>query len=549
MAPSRFASLRGRPNLGAKSGLQPQPSIPASSTNDSGSALQQLGGLIAFRYEQTIQAEPPIPILPVPPPCNPLRNNRPPPPAVAAAIDTNSDIPPVPSRATSTSKPTSTSASTPTNTRATGHVVVLPPLAPLANHPALRHQHRGQNHGESSSQHSPSSSTTYDDWKRDSALGTISSASTTLPDDEYTSAKLDSEVHPPSSAYSTNTDGPIPPPRAAPPAPPRPATAADNYSTHHHDHDHDTVPPRISSQSHWSLTESDVSVTDSSREKKSTRQLIRGFSLRLSPPAKRLAAKRQSTSTSEAMRPATAAMASGPRSAPPQSHARHSRRILLQGSPALANSISSPNLPDPVSHPSQEIGHNDSQSPISWDPESELLSPSPEQPRHDSFESQSESGSGFAPTINTNIPQGGLLDDDFLNNIQFSKRGSVYLGGKRVISAMNPRIAPCPMERFADPRAAPAAPISPTGHAMDGRHAKKASVPDIRLMPGDTERESQKVRSLYESTDSIHWQDGAPAHQCGELLESPKEVPSDEADNTAYGFPSVFQTTQVPLLC
>lgn len=59
-------------------------------------------------------------------------------------------------------------------------------------------------------------------------------------------------------------------------------------------------------------------------------------------------------------------------------------------------------------------------------------------------------------------------------------------------------------------------------------------------MPVDTERESQKVRSLYESGDLVDWQDGAPGRQSGEPLAPPGEVPSDGQKSIAYGFPSVI---------
>lgn len=69
-------------------------------------------------------------------------------------------------------------------------------------------------------------------------------------------------------------------------------------------------------------------------------------------------------------------------------------------------------------------------------------------------------------------------------------------------------------------------------------------MPEIRVMSEDTERESQKVRSLYESTDLVHWEDGAPGRRSSELLEPPAEVPSDGEGNIAYGFPSVFRFAQ-----
>lgn len=68
-------------------------------------------------------------------------------------------------------------------------------------------------------------------------------------------------------------------------------------------------------------------------------------------------------------------------------------------------------------------------------------------------------------------------------------------------------------------------------------------------MSVDTERESQKVRSLYESGDLIDWQDGAPARQYAEPLESPVELVFDGEDNTAYDFPSVFRFASLHFSC
>lgn len=523
MAPSRkFASLRGRPNPD----LQAR-HIPSACADDA--ALQ----LIAFRYEETVQAEPPIPI---PPPRNPLRVNRSP-PRPSTAIPTTSTSAPL---GGASSKPTTTPSRPRASTR---HVIVPPPLATPDEHPALR----VQRHSHGSSQHSPSSSsTTYTDWKRDSALGTISSASTTLPDEieieqgdasdfqEDACAKLDSEDAP-SSIYSTDPDGPT--------LPLAPSTGS--RSLYH--------VPRHSCQSRWSLTESDISQTDSTRGRNSTRRLIRGLSIKLAPPMRRLKKEGHQShqshqspgqAASEAMRMATLAMApiSVPRSPQaPQSH--HSRQAQPQGSPAPPFA-SSPNLRDPHGH---EIGQSDSQSPNPSNP-----APLSEDPQ------QTTPPSDSAPTINTNIPQGSLLDEGFLDSFEFSKRGSVYFGGKRAIGAPSPAVVASLMDKFTDPRAAPATPGSPPHGATafkpatsaakpDWRHhAKKSSLPDIRVMPDDTERESQKVRSLYESTDPVYWQDVAPGRQSGEPLEPPQEVPSDGADNIAYGFPLVFRLPHVP---
>jgi hypothetical protein len=62
------------------------------------------------------------------------------------------------------------------------------------------------------------------------------------------------------------------------------------------------------------------------------------------------------------------------------------------------------------------------------------------------------------------------------------------------------------------------------------------SVPSIRVSSMDVERESQKVRSLYESGDDLNWEDGGRV-SFAERLEPTVEVPSEEEENGVYGFP------------
>lgn len=66
-------------------------------------------------------------------------------------------------------------------------------------------------------------------------------------------------------------------------------------------------------------------------------------------------------------------------------------------------------------------------------------------------------------------------------------------------------------------------------------HADSPSVPSIRVSSIDVERESQKVRSLYESGDDLNWEDGGRVSYA-ERLEPTAEVPSEEEENVVYGF-------------
>lgn len=583
MAPSRFYSLRGRPNPGSSTSASSSVSVSLPSRHiPSASADDSISQFVAFRYEETIQAELPIPI---PPPRNPLRNARSR-PRPATTIDVSitgksnsahAIIPPAPVEAT-------------LQPQQQQHITVPPPLPhtrplPLPSHLApgkpqqqlhdehptfrfkntkesreptkdLSHQRQSQD----SSQHSPStSSTTCADWKRDSALGTLSSASTTSPDDDYKDeayVKLDSE-DPPSWKYSTE-DGSALATRPRPRASTATSTVASTFnSTSSASHKHNQLynpknapnAPRISCQSRWSLTDSEVSDSKSYKEKSSTsRRLIRGLSLRVAPAMKRSkkpAALAETApipaavvTTAMPLPPTTPTSAAAPHHQIPESH------HPLQGSPA-PHSSSQPNLPDPSC---QEIVHHDSQFPNSSHPgplSHESLTAFPP--------------SAFAPTINTNIPQGSLDD---LEDFSFSNRGSIYFGATRAISASKSSLNPEFMDKFTEPRPAPRAPSSPVVGASDlrphtadskrsrPRPSRDAAMPEIRVMSEDTERESQKVRSLYESTDLVHWEDGAPGRRSSELLEPPAEVPSDGEGNIAYGFPSVFRFAQTfPLPC
>lgn len=578
MAPSRFYSLRGRPNPGSSASASSSVSVSLPSRHiPSASADDSISQFVAFRYEETIQAELPIPI---PPPRNPLRNARSR-PRPATTIDVSI-----------TGKSISAHAIPPAPVEATPqpqqHITVPPPL-PLARplplpshlapgkpqqqqqhdeHPAFRFRNSKesrepkdlshQRQSQDSSQHSPStSSTTCADWKRDSALGTLSSASTTPPDDDYKDeayVKLDQE-DPPSWKYSTE-DG------SALATPPRPrastatSTVASTFNStsasaprHNQLYNPKNAPnaPRISCQSRWSLTDSEVSESKSYKEESSTRRLIRGLSLRVAPSMKRskkpvalaeTAPAAAVVNTAMPLPPSTPTSAAAPHHQIPKSHRP------LQGSPA-PHSSSQPNLPDPSC---QEIVHHDSQFPNSSHPgplSDESLTSFPP--------------SAFAPTINTNIPQGSLDD---LEDLSFSNRGSIYFGATRAISASKSSLNPDFMDKFTEPRAAPRAPSSPVVGASDRRPhtadskrsrprpSRDAAMPEIRVMSEDTERESQKVRSLYESTDLVHWEDGAPGRRSSELLEPPAEVPIDGEGNIAYGFPSVFRFAQsFPLPC
>ncbi|KAG9234475.1 rab-GTPase-TBC domain-containing protein [Amylocarpus encephaloides] len=89
-------------------------------------------------------------------------------------------------------------------------------------------------------------------------------------------------------------------------------------------------------------------------------------------------------------------------------------------------------------------------------------------------------------SITTSIPTESLMDDDFLNQMSFSKRGSVMFGGKKAVAGH----------------------LRPNG----GRRQPSFSMlvtPTIKVLPDEVEKESQKVRSMYEHGTNFDWREGS----------------------------------------
>ena len=150
--------------------------------------------------------------------------------------------------------------------------------------------------------------------------------------------------------------------------------------------------------------------------------------------------------------------------------------------------------------------------------------------------------SPFAP-ITTQIPEIDNLWDD-LGAISFSKRGSIMFGGKTDLFGSLLVSDNDNSHNHNDDNDESSPPSSPTIPAMAEQPRARAgaapqadapSVPSIRVSSMDVERESQKVRSLYESADGLNWEDGGCV-AFAERLEPTAEVPSEEEENAAYGF-------------
>lgn len=110
----------------------------------------------------------------------------------------------------------------------------------------------------------------------------------------------------------------------------------------------------------------------------------------------------------------------------------------------------------------------------------------------------------FSP-IDTQIPDPGLLETEYFQDMAFSKRGSLLFGSKKMMPSASEQ------ER-ASPSAIRVAQMT-------------ATTPNV--LSADLEEESQKVRSLYESADaaSMNWRDGHVS-ALGEAEQEPQEQAS-----------------------
>ncbi|OTA91377.1 hypothetical protein M434DRAFT_344164 [Hypoxylon sp. CO27-5] len=171
-----------------------------------------------------------------------------------------------------------------------------------------------------------------------------------------------------------------------------------------------------------------------------------------------------------------------------------------------------------------------------------------------------------SPIISTTIPTESLLEDDFMTQLSFSKRGSIIFGGKhprrsiRNVATMadqdsgigNENIGPEPPR---EPRAFPLVPVRekgiddvPVASAKEstkhsGAHdltdtppTPRRLPPSVRVISAEAEKESQKVRSLYESGEGLNWEEGGRRSSIDERPQPSAEHPREENEKDAYGF-------------
>lgn len=166
----------------------------------------------------------------------------------------------------------------------------------------------------------------------------------------------------------------------------------------------------------------------------------------------------------------------------------------------------------------------------------------------------------FVP-LDVSIPCDNLLDHDyFLSSVSFSKRGSIMFSNDAPAVDANASVPESTSTTTPTPtnghERAPATPPTPASRQSQARPSSDTvdtdddlkknytmpkgfmSPPDIRVLAADVEKESQKVRSLYDVGDSPYGEPGSRRSYC-ERLEPTPEAPSEDNDNVPYGFLAV----------
>ncbi|KAI0882452.1 rab-GTPase-TBC domain-containing protein [Annulohypoxylon maeteangense] len=174
-----------------------------------------------------------------------------------------------------------------------------------------------------------------------------------------------------------------------------------------------------------------------------------------------------------------------------------------------------------------------------------------------------------SPIISTTIPTESLLEDDFMTQLSFSKRGSIIFGAKHprkhfrhagIMADQESAFATenAEIEQTREPRSFPLV-HSKTSASANTKDAANASgsgsgapdntktnslpptprqpPPSVRVISAEAEKESQKVRSLYESGEGLNWEDGAERSSIDGRPQPLVEHPPRENENDAANEP------------
>ncbi|KAI1376160.1 rab-GTPase-TBC domain-containing protein [Hypoxylon crocopeplum] len=174
-----------------------------------------------------------------------------------------------------------------------------------------------------------------------------------------------------------------------------------------------------------------------------------------------------------------------------------------------------------------------------------------------------------SPIISTAIPTDSLMEDDFMTQLSFSKRGSLIFGAKHprksnkslgimadldggfgnenvgLEHSREPRAFPLVSARATNAAATESAKLSGStkpATLTDTPSTPRRLLPSVRVISAEAEKESQKVRSLYESNEGLNWEEGAGHSSIDERLQPAAEYPSEEnekdASNDRAGHPT-----------
>ncbi|KAK4244422.1 hypothetical protein C7999DRAFT_17325 [Corynascus novoguineensis] len=437
-------------------------------------------GLVALRYEETKRAEPPIPL---PPPRNPRRLAR-------------------------------TSSTSTSTTASVSPIIINPPRVPppQEEHPLFRAQRHLQ-------QAQAQLQTHAEERKRDS--GAPTSSTVTLREE--------------------NAEGPVHPKIWN--------DVADTPSVYSNDGEE---PPLVSP-----LVPLPLTVRIPSRPEKNPAAAVGSPSSFASPtsptPSLSSSSSPRRASFTEKITNRVYKFGIGPNGS------RRIRKRMLGADRAAAQATPSAQEPERGSPQSPKWP----QSPNKLPPQAAVPGPSSTDRGHSkaplsSATPPSANAKSSPPIITTPIPDDNLWED--LPAVSFSKRGSIMFGSKSkknrfkslIMSTPDAKAhAPPPSGTTADDEhatASPAEALQPrtinanattTPETLAAKvdeitmrdvSADAPSVPSIRVSSMDVERESQKVRSLYESGDDLNWEDGGRVSY-SERLEPTAEVPSEEEEN------------------
>ncbi|KAJ8058098.1 hypothetical protein OCU04_012957 [Sclerotinia nivalis] len=122
----------------------------------------------------------------------------------------------------------------------------------------------------------------------------------------------------------------------------------------------------------------------------------------------------------------------------------------------------------------------------------------------------------FSP-ITTPIPNESILEEDFMQSMSFSKRGSMMLGGRKAVNGQ---------ARTNATRRQPSFSMLAT------------TSPTIKVLSDDLEMESQKVRSMYESGSGFDWRDGKEDTIDNRLTVGGESIPERPVTANSYLTPN-----------